>query len=749
MSPPPRPALHELADRVGILAEYTDQSGTERRVTSDETRLDLLAALGFDAATEEGARRALDELRRRERERLLPPVRVVVHGAPGARDLSATIPEGWSGEVGWEVVVGKESDGEVGGWARADSSGTLRLALPAVLPIGYHAVRLRLRQGERRAEGEQRLIVVPAHCPTPERLLGGRRVFGITANLYTVRSARNWGAGDFTDLARLAEWSAEIGADFVGLNPLHALHNRGADISPYSPVSRLFRNPLYLDIEAIPELAESPELRALIASPELQAELREARAADRVEYERVAALQRRVLEPLHRTFVRRHRDAPTARGRAYREYVASQGESLEDFATFLAIEEWMEQKAGMRGASSGALINQGSTEGSPAPSLSWRHWPSELRSPSAPGIARFRREHAEEMDFHRWVQFELDRQLGEAARAASRAGLAVGLYQDLAIASSPSGSDAWAFQRLLVDGVSIGAPPDEYSEAGQNWGLPPLHPLALAEDGYRYATTLFRSAFRHAGAVRIDHILGFFRQFWIPAGKDGKDGAYVRFPTEELLGILALEATRAGALVVGEDLGTVPPEVPPTLRRWGILGSRVLYFEREGLAFRPADGYEPLSLTTANTHDMATITGWWEGRDVALRREAGIIGDEDAAAARADREEERRLLLERLAADGALPRESVPDADAIADEAALRGAVHDFLCRTPAALVALSLDDLVGETEPVNLPGVGPDRYPSWTRRLRLPLERLKGDAGVARSLGRCRALRPPAGEAV
>lgn len=722
--PTDRPALRALADRVGIVSEYLDQSGTETRVTSDETRVALLAAMGLPAATESDAAGSLHMLAERERARLLPPARVVRVDAADLQEVRVLAPPGWRGEVGWSLALVTETERiERTGRARPDEDGALVLRLPVAPAPGHHRVHLRLHFGREHPEAEQRLIVVPPHAPTPNEMLGGRRVFGITANLYTVRSARNWGVGDLTDVAELARWGGEIGASFVGLNPLHALRGRAGDISPYSPVSRLFRNALYLDVEAIPELAESPEARALIEAPAFRAELAAVRAADAVQYDRVTALERRVLEPLFATFVRLHRDAGTARGRDFAGYVRSQGEALDDFATFLAIEEAI-----------------GAGPGAPA---DWRTWPEPLRHPRGDAVEAFRAGHRDAIDFHRWLQFELDRQLAEAARVAREAGMALGLYQDLAIASSPAGSDAWAYRELLVEDVSLGAPPDDYSEAGQNWGMPPLHPLRLAEDGYRYWITLLRSAFRHAGAVRIDHILGLFRQFWIPDGKAGGDGAYVRFPTEDLLGILALEAHRAGALVVGEDLGTVPPDVPPALARWGILGSRVLYFERGADGFRPADSYEPLSLTTANTHDMATLEGFWAGRDIDLKHAAAIIGDAEASAARAERVRERAQLLSRLAADGAMPDDALvagAGESGLPREggAALRGAIHDFLCRTPAALVALSLDDLVGEMEPVNLPGVGGDVYASWTRRLRLPVERLRADPGVRRALGRC-----------
>jgi 4-alpha-glucanotransferase len=396
--------------------------------------------------------------------------------------------------------------------------------------------------------------------------------------------------------------------------------------------------------------------------------------------------------------------------------VKEQGETLERFATFQALSEWRESES--RAKSQDA---------------DWREWPDEYRDPKSSAVAEFRKTHAEAVAFHQWLQFEIDSQLAAAAKAARDAGMPIGLYQDLAIGTSPKGSDPWMFPELFASGASVGAPPDMYSKSGQDWGLPPMNPHALAEDRYRYWIRLVRGSLRHAGALRIDHVIGLFRQFWIPEGKTGKDGAYVRFPVDDLMGIIALESTRARALVVGEDLGTVPPEVPPGLQRWGLLSSKVLYFEKaQDGSFKSPATYAPDALATANTHDMPTLAGFWRARDVDLRLQVGLIDSERAAKrARRERNEELDALIARLAAAGIVPKSAE-----ITNDAELRAAVHMMLRRTPSWLVGLSLDDLVGEVEPVNIPGVGPDEFPSWTRRLTMPLEQLRTDPGVRRALG-------------
>jgi 4-alpha-glucanotransferase len=709
-----RRVLDVLAERAGILPSYRDQAGRLQR-TTDRTRRALLAALRIDASTEASAMRALDRLRAAERDRVLPPVRVVDEA--GARTVRLdpgrhrAVP---GGVAEWEVELEDE------GGVRRRIAGRVRRSAPALtalrftepVPAGYHAMRVCLRgSGGHRVEAEQQLIVSPGRCPAPRETLGQPRAYGVLAQLYALASDANWGIGDFGDLRRLVGWCGKIGAAFVGLNPLHALANQGDEISPYSPLSRLYRSILYLDIDAIPEVAQIAGGRGRLDTPAFRRELANARAGDHVQYDRILALKRPVLRALHRSFVARHRTGRTARGRAYRRYVAAEGESLLRFATFVVLREHCAPRYGR----------------------DWRKWPLAYRDPASPAVQAFAAEHAEHVDFQCYMQFELDRQLGLAAARARAAGLAVGLYQDLAIGSSPVGSDAWGFSDVFVDGVTMGAPPDLWYAHGQDWGFHPASPGRMAATGYRYWVRLLRAAMGHAGALRIDHILGLFRQFWIPAGRPASEGAYVRFPAADLLGILALESSRAGALVIGEDLGTVPPGVPSTLKRWGVLSTSVLYLAKDKRgAFLPARAYPATALASANTHDMAPVAGYWRGRDVELREATGQFRSRAAARqAHAERAAERRALLRRLARDGVLDAAHEPSAGA-----GLRGAIHTFLGRTPAALVGVSLDDLTGEIEPVNLPGVTGGLARNWSRRLRLPVDKLPTDRDVATALG-------------
>lgn len=686
-------ALRELAARHGIVDWYWSHGG-EQVHTSDDTRRAMLAAFGIDTSSDVSLRAALDALNRHDANRLIPQTRVVEIGDPSLERIEVKTPASRASEGPWRLVV-RTDDGRhhvtEGPW-RGES--VLEIVLPRGLPIGYHHVALTLSAGGEQWENEQTLIIVPPRCVTPADRLGDNAAFGVIANLYTIRSGDNWGVGDFGDLATLAAWAGSAGADFVGVNPLHALLNRHVDVSPYSPVSRLFRNAIYIDVTRVPELADAPEVHARLTSPEFRAELDALRESSLVRYEQVMAVKGIALDALHRVFVEHVRGSNSPRDRAYRDYIEAHEPALSRFATWMTIAEY----------------EHGSD---------WRTWPEPLRDPESDAVERFAATHAQRIDFHRWVQFEADRQLGEAATAAREAGMRIGLYQDLAIGSSPAGADTWAFSDLFVRGASAGAPPDPYSATGQNWGLPPLNPIALQRSGYRYFIDLIRSGFRNAGALRIDHVMGLYRLFWIPEGKTGRDGSYVRYPFEDLLGIIALESVRNNAIVVGEDLGTVPEEVPPRLAKWGILSSKVLYFEREWDGrFKSATHYPALALATANTHDMPTLAGFWSERDIAVRRQLGLIADDDEETrARSDRDRDRGALVHLLNNEGIIP-EGTPHSSA-----ELRAAVHGFLWSTPAQLVGLSLDDLAGETEAVNVPGVGPDRYPCWMRKMHADLE--------------------------
>ncbi|MDE3217341.1 MAG: 4-alpha-glucanotransferase, partial [Gemmatimonadota bacterium] len=625
-----------------------------------------------------------------QRTRLLEPVRVLPAGAPAPTALRARGAGEWFAELRFEDGAARTLHGVL-----APGSGAV--PLPDALPVGYHDLHVSVRDEAGAREATQRLIVAPERCAEAPR---PARHVGVLANLYTVRSAANWGCGDLGDLRALADWARRAGASFVGINPLHATRNRGLDVSPYHPTSRLFRNPIYVDVTAVPEFADSPDAAALVAAPGFAAAREALRAAPLVDYEGVMRLKRAVLEALHRTFGARHRGRGTPRALAYDEYRRRLGEPLERFAVFCALSDRMTEPGGT------------------GPLADWHDWPPPLRDPASPAVADFARAHADVVDFHRWLQFVLDEQLADAGR-----GLPLGVYCDLAVGSAPGGCDTWTWPALFARDAAIGAPPDDFAADGQNWGLPPIAPHALRDDRYRYWIRLLRAGFARGGMLRLDHVMGLFRLYWVPAGHSPRDGAYVRYPADDLLAILALESRRHDAPVVGENLGTVPPEVGPAMERWGLLGSAVTYFayDDEG-EFRAARAYPAQALVTAGTHDHVPLAGFWSGRDIEIHRAIGLIQD--------DRATERARALRARARDALVRR--VAGGAAIADAAGFVRAVHAFLGRTPSALVGVALDDLALETDPVNIPGTANDRYPNWQRKMHRTLDQLAGAESAA-----------------
>jgi 4-alpha-glucanotransferase len=437
-----RPQLRALAERAGILSSYQPMAGAPHRFTRDATRELLLAAMGVDASSEAAAKRALAALEAREAGRLLAPVRVEALGTRRVARLPVRWPAATAARVDWRLELceasGRRSTLE-GCASLAGARPPASLPLPPPAEPGYHRLRLVIDAGGECREAEQRFIACAPRCYEVHEALGRGKAFGLLANLYGLRSRRNWGVGDLGDLRPLARLAAEVGAAFIGLSPLHASRSQGLEVSPYSPVSRLFRNEIYLAVEAIPELRECPAARRRIADPRFSRELERLRQRAEVDYDAVRAAKREVLQRLHRVFAARHREANGQRGRAYARFRARHDPALTGFATFVALGEQL------------------SAEGRPA---DWRAWPAHYRDPRSPAVQRFREEHAEAVDFHRWVQFELERQLAGAAASGRRAGLPIGLYYDLAVGSAPSGYDTWAERDLFARGASIGAPPD-------------------------------------------------------------------------------------------------------------------------------------------------------------------------------------------------------------------------------------------------------------------------------------------------
>lgn len=653
-------AQRELADAYGVAVDFEDWR--HRPVTAPtETVLAVLAALGLDISDPTAAEAALLARRAQQRNEPLPPCIVVTEG----KAVELALPGDSDGYDAIEVWVELEHGG------RLDVAGLL---VPGDLPLGYHRLVARWSG----SEATSTLVVTPAFLGFPEGL-GTDRAWGFATQLYSVRSKASWGVGDLADLRDLAAWSgSELGADYLLVNPLSAAEAIAPmEPSPYLPSSRTFVNPLYLRVENIPEYDELP--------PPDRAAVDELRVDVHLRLDDLDAIDRDVSWTAKSNALRLVHAVPRSAEReaAYRYFVRAEGAALQDFATWCAL-------SALHGADP-------------------HDWPSDVQHPERPGVQSFREANATDVDFFSWLQWTLDEQLAEAQGAALEAGMRLGVMHDLAVGVHPDGADAWVLQDALAQGISVGAPPDAFNQVGQNWSQPPWRPDRLAALAYRPYRDLISRLLRHAGALRIDHIIGLFRLWWIPQGMSADRGTYVRYDHEALVGILALEAHRADAVVVGEDLGVVEPFVRDYLAERGVIGTSILWFEHDGDGSPlPASHWREYCMASVTTHDLPPTAGYLAGDHVELRAELGLL-TRPVAVERAEDEAGRAAWLTLLTREGALAE------DAGQEETVL--ALHRYLTTSPSRLLCVALTDAVGDRRTQNQPGTT-DEYPNW----RVPL---------------------------
>ncbi len=741
--------LHELTERYGIAPDYDDIWG-QRHVTSDDTKRAILGAMGLRVDSADSLRHALEDCVNAPWREACDPVQVVRTEGPGGVwmfRMPALEQEDRAIAISWEVrdeagaVQQRRQAGP--GLAPAEIRQVdgfrhvrFELPLPTGLPIGYYDVATKGISESRQVESTLRLIVAPPACHT---LPQGQRVWGLAVQLYALRSGRNWGAGDFGDLATLVEWAAkDLRAGLIGLNPLHALKNASPfEISPYSPTSRLFLNTLYLDVEAIPEFQLSQPAQLTVRDGGFQRALAALRAGENVDYDQVHAAKRAVLDSLFAAFHERHLGGQdladpelrpaTDRGRAFARYVQEEGGALETFALFEALTDEMRRQHPLVWA--------------------WREWPEPYRMSQSASVAAFRVTHRAQVRFYQYLQWVAAEQLGAVAARVQELGMPVGLYHDLALGSDRNGSDAWAYQDVLALEADCGCPPDAFGPQGQNWGLPPVNPVRLRLSGYRLFIELLRRNLAYGGALRLDHVMGLFRLFWIPRGMPASAGAYVRYPVDDLLGILALESVRHKAVIVGEDLGTVPNWIRERLAIANVLSYRVLYFERTDHGqWKAPEAYPSQAMAVVTTHDLPTLAGFWAGRDIDVRAGLGLYPDGGAVQRTWDeRQRDKRGIVRAVAAAGLLPS-GITEDDAATQPMTpeLCQALHVFLARTPSWAALANLEDALGETAQTNVPGTV-ENYRNWSRKIALTLDALRDDPRPHHLAAALRAVRPPA----
>jgi (1->4)-alpha-D-glucan 1-alpha-D-glucosylmutase len=585
-----------------------------------------------------------------------------------------------------------------------------QLPLDLRLSSGYYQLRV---DGMGHAVEPSALVVcAPAQCYRPAATRDGGRVWGPAVQLYALRSQSNWGIGDFSDLLQLVQQMSAQGADIIGLNPLHALfpHNP-AHTSPYSPSSRRQVNVLYIDVPAVAEFAHCERARQRVAAPDFQQQLAQLRTKALVDYPGVAAAKVEVLELLFGYFSEHHLGADGAaaddHGQAFVDFVARGGKALHRHSQFEAIQ-----------------IHLHATDASV---WGWPAWPLEWRDPDGAAVQAFAQAHAERIRFYQYLQWLATQQLERASAACEALGMGVGLYLDLAVSVDRGGSDSWSDQACFANNASVGAPPDEFNPNGQGWGLPPLRPDRLRQHHYQLFIETLRSAMHAAGALRIDHVMGLMRLFWIPTGLSARDGAYVHYAVDELLAIVALESQRNRCMVIGEDLGTVADIMREALARRDVLSYRLLYFERQDDGhFKPPAAYPGAALAAISTHDLATLAGWWAGHDLQQRVRLGLYPREELFEKQLlDRALERTRLLLALRQAGLLSTQAVADAAAsTALPTEIMQAVHVYLAGAPSAVLMVQLEDALSVIDQINMPSTV-DTYPNWRRKLPIDLESL------------------------
>lgn len=696
---PLEPELEDLATAYGVATDYWDWQGRYVQAPRS-TVVAALAALDVDASTPAAAAAALARQREDYWRRVLPPFFACRAGS-GA-DVLAHVPHGLGLRVWVELEDGSVREDVVQGHHLVEPVtvddvlvGEARFHLPADLPPGYHRLGARViapagdqdepvdAAGAFTGEHHAPLVVSPAEVPLVADL-GTRRAWGFAVQLYSARSRLSWGMGDLADLGWLAEWSAhDLGADFVQVNPLY-----GGDPvpplepSPYLPTTRRYANPLYLRIEEVPELAAAdPRTRerveALAAPVRATNETPDLLDRDAVWVAKLAALE--LLCALPRA---PQRDA------AYQDYLAHEGTALTDFATWCALAE-----------------RHGTV---------WSRWPEPLRDPRGPAVARFREEHVERIELYRYAQWLLEEQLAGAQQRARDAGMRVGIMHDLPVGVHPDGADSWALQDVLATGINVGAPPDAFNQQGQDWSQPPWRPDRLAETGYAAWRDLVRATLRRGGGLRVDHIIGLFRLWWVPEGSAPTAGTYVRYDHEAMLGILALEAHRNGALLIGEDLGTVEPWAREVLAERGVLGTSVAWFEYDGDELRPPERWRELCLATVTVHDLPPSAAYLDGAHIRLRAELGLLTRPEHVEW-AELEQERQRWRVVLAERGLLPSaaDEDPSGHDAPDHDEMVVAMHHYVAQSPARLLGVALTDAVGDRSTQNQPGTHRE-HPNW-----------------------------------
>ncbi len=705
--------LQQLCVMRGIESEYVDAWGNPARVDEESKKL-LLAALGYAVEDEASLRKQFENDIANNWKTVLGKV-VIIRGGQGF-DLALTLrKDALNLPVSYEIKLESgESitgvftplDGQLQETANVDGVEYQKavVALQVQLPLGYH--RIILKDSNDQQLANSRLICAPQACYKPDSIQAGKKVWGPSVQMYCLRSTRNWGVGDMTDLKSVVANIARGGGDFVGLNPIHALYpNNPESASPYSPSSRRWLNIIYIDVEAVPEYQDSAEAKALVSSNEFQARLQALREKEWVDYTGATEAKLEALRLVYKQF-QQVLKAGGERADQFKAFVEKGGESLLEQALYDALQEHFY------------------AEGLDA--WGWPSWPQEFNEYHKPAVKKWYKANPEKVEFYAYLQWLVDQQLAEVDALAKELGMELGLYRDLAVGVSEGSTEIWANSDLYTKNTSVGAPPDILGPLGQNWGLPPMNPAKLIEQEYQPMIDLFRSNMRSCGALRIDHVMALLRLWLVPTGKSADKGAYLYYDVDALLALLALESYRNKCLVIGEDLGTVPDGIGEKLQSNGVHSYRVFFFEQadDGGFISPAH-YPEQAMATLTTHDMPTLIGFWHCEDLRLGRELGLYPDDQVLQSLYnDRHESKQKILDSLHGHRSIPDYISRDVNWVGMNRDLNFGMQYHMAAGHSALLSLQLEDWLEMDRPVNVPGTSTE-YPNWRRKLSQNLEDL------------------------
>jgi 4-alpha-glucanotransferase len=697
--------LQQLVEMRGIETQYVDAWGKPATI-AESSKAKLLNTLGYDTSSDEKIQSQITQDIKSVWLSPLNPVQVVRNTQE--INLAVRLPIELVNDDHTLTVTCENGDVLTHQFTPVDQEMTTMahiddvefheyvVTLPLDLPLGYHDVALSADDDE---FARSRLIVAPEACYTPNEIKEGKKIWGLSVQLYCVRSEKNWGIGDFSDLALLIEKAAGVGADFIGLNPIHALYPANPNAcSPYGPSSRRWLNYLYIDVTAI-DGYDDASVQAVVSSDEFKATLEHARNVEHVDYEAVAHVKLAALKAVFDVYDAKYLRKSTKQNKAFKAFVEAGGESLDMLAVYDALQSHLKAEG--------------------KDSWGWPVFPKEYKDYYNPAVAKFKSANEQDVKFYLFLQWIAAQQLELASNKATDAGMTIGLYRDLAVGVSEGSAEIWGNKDLYCTGASVGAPPDILGPLGQNWGLPPMDPRKLYEQGYQPIIDLFASNMASSGSLRIDHVMALLRLWWVVKGDNAKDGGYVYYPVDDLLGILALESHRNQSLVIGEDLGTVPEEIRSKLADNGVYSYRVFFFEQaeDGGFFSPSH-YPVQSMSTLTTHDMPTLIGYWHCLDLELGKEIGLYPTEEILQTLyADRHENKQAILDTLHGHGSIGDNVGRDVNHTGMNRELNNGMQVHMAGGSSALLSLQLEDWLEMDKPVNIPGTF-DEYPNWRRKL-------------------------------